>query len=233
MLAAAALDLSDGRDKEASRLLAPAAEGLDRLPAGHEIPARLAAATLRLAVARRCGDLDAARTAAARAETLFEQLPLSLQGRHPEAQGHVLSGRGAVELWSGDLDSAAVAFAGAAAAFPEDSGERAACHGHLALIEALRGRLSRAAELASAAISPCGGSQARQPAPSAAVALALVHLERNELDTSRSRLQETDAALRADPDRLIGAVACLVAARGALARANGPAAADLIQRGRG
>ena len=232
VLAAAALELSDGRDKEASRLLAPAAEGLDRLPAGHEIPARLAAATLRLAVARRCGDLDAARTAAARAETLFEQLPLSLQGRHPEAQGHVLSGRGAVELWSGDLDPAAVAFAGAAAAFPEDSCERAACNGHLALIEALRGRLSRAAELASAAISPSGGSQARQPAPSAAVALALVHLERNELDASRSRLQETDAALRADPDRLIGAVACLVAARGALARANGPAAADLIQRGR-
>ncbi len=232
VLAAAALELSDGRDKEASRLLAPAAEGLDRLPAGHEIPARLAAATLRLAVARRCGDLDAARTAAARAETLFEQLPLSLQGRHPEAQGHVLSGRGAVELWSGDLDPAAVAFAGAAAAFPEDSCERAACNGHLALIEALRGRLSRAAELASAAISPAGGSQARQPAPSAAVALALVHLERNELDASRSRLQETDAALRADPDRLIGAVACLVAARGALARVNGPAAADLIQRGR-
>ena len=232
VLAAAALELSDGRDKEASRLLAPVAEGLDRLPAGHEIPARLAAATLCLAVARRCGDLDAARTAAARAETLFEQLPLSLQGRHPEAHGHVLSGRGAVELWSGDLDPAAVAFAGAAAAFPEDSGERAACNGHLALIEALRGRLSRAAELASAAISPSGGSQARQPAPSAAVALALVHLERNELDASRSRLQETDAALRADPDRLIGAVACLVAARGALARANGPAAADLIQRGR-
>ena len=149
-------------------------------PAGHEIPSRLAAATLRLAAARRCGDLDAARTAAARAETLFEQLPPSLRNRHPEAQGHVLSGRGAVEFWSGDLGPAAVAFAGAAAAFPESSSERAACDGHLALIEALRGRLSRAAELASAAINPSGDSPDRQLAPAAAVALALVHLERNE-----------------------------------------------------
>jgi LuxR family maltose regulon positive regulatory protein len=232
LLAAAALELGDGRDKEAGRLLAAAGEGLDRLPAGHEIASGLAAATLRLAAVRRCGDLDAARTAAARAETLFEQLPPSLRNRHPQAQGHVLSGRGYVEFWSGDLDPAAVAFAGAAAAFPETSCERAACDGHLALIEALRGRLSRAAELASAAIDPPADSPDRHPAPAAAVALALVHLERNELDASRSRLKQADTALRTDPDRLVGAVACLAAARRALARDNSPAAVDLIQRGR-
>ena len=232
LLAAAALELSDGCDKEAGRLLAAAGECLDRLPAGHEIPSRLAAAMFRVVAARRCGDLAGARTAAARMETLFEQLPPALRSCHPEAQGQVLSDRGAVEFWSGDLGPAAVAFAGAAAAFPENSSERAACDGHLALIEALRGRLSHAAELASAAINPPRDVQARQLVPPAAVALALVHLERNELDDSRSRLTQADAALRTDPDRLIGAVACLVAARGALARANGPAAVDLIQRGR-
>ena len=213
-------------------MLAAAGRGLDRLPAGHEIPSQLAAAMLRLAAARRCGDLDGARKAAAQTETLFEQLPPGLRSRHPEAQGHVLADRGAVEFWSGELGPAAVAFAGAAAAFPESSPERAACDGHLALIEALRGRLSRAAELASAAINPPADSQARSPAPPAAVALALVHVERNELDASRSRLKQADAALRTDPDRLIGAVACLIAARAALARDNGPAAADLIQRSR-
>ncbi len=232
LLAATALELCDGRDKEAGRLLAAAGECLDRLPASHEIPSRLAAAMLRLAAARRCGDLDAARAAAAQEETLFAQLPPSPRSCHPEAQGHVLSGRGAVEFWSGDPGPAAVAFAGAAAALPEDSCERAACDGHLALIEALRGRLSRAAELASSGINPPADSHARPPAPSAAVALALVHLERNELDASRIRLKQADAALRTDPDRLIGAVACLVEARAALARANGPAAAELIQRGR-
>ena len=232
LLAAAALELSDGRDKEAGRLLAAVGGCLDRLPAGHEIPSRLAAAMLRLAAARRCGDLGAARTAAAQAETLFEHLAPSLRSCHPEVQGHVLSGRGVVEFWSGDPGPAIVAFAGAAAALPQSSSERAACDGHLALIEALRGRLSRAAERAAAGINPGADSQACSPAPSAAVALALVHLERNELDASRSRLNQADAALRTDPDRLIGAVACLVAARGALARDNGPAAAELISRAR-
>jgi LuxR family transcriptional regulator, maltose regulon positive regulatory protein len=232
LLAAATLELCDGRDKEAGRLLAAAGGCLDRLPAGHEVPSRLAAAMLRLAAARRCGDLDAARTAAAQAEALFEQLPPGLRSCHPEAQGHVMSGRGVVEFWSGDPGPAAVAFAGAAAALPESSSERAACDGHLALIEALRGRLSRADDLAAAWINPAADSQPRPPAPAAAVALALVHLERNELDASCSRLKRADAALRTDPDRLISAVACLVAARGALAQDNGPAALDLIQRGR-
>jgi LuxR family transcriptional regulator, maltose regulon positive regulatory protein len=232
LLAAAALELGDGRDKEAGRLLAAAGECLDRLPADHEIPSRLAAAMLRLAAARRCGDFDAARTADAQAEALFEQLPPSLRSRHPEAQGQVMSGRGVVEFWAGDPGPAAVAFAGAAAALPESSSDQAACNGHLALIEALRGRLSHAATLAAPRINPAADAQARLPAPSAAVALALVHLERNELDASRSRLKQADAALRTDPDRMIGAVACLVAARGALAQDNGPAAVDLIQRGR-
>ena len=232
LLAAAALGLSDGRDKEAGCLLAAAGECLDRLPAGDEIPSRLAAAMLRLAAACRCGDLDAARTAATQAETLFEQLPPSLRNCHPEAQGSVMSSRGVVEFWSGDPGPAAVAFAGAAAALSENTSERAACDGHLALIEALRGRLSRAAELAAAGINPPGESQAGPPAPSATVTLALVHLERNELDAARSRLKQADVALRTHPDRLIGAVACLVAARVALAQDNGPAAADLIQRGR-
>jgi hypothetical protein len=60
----------------------------------------------------------------------------------------VLSGRGAVELWSGHLDEAARTLdsgVAAAAAWgaehqPDD------CLGHLALVEALRGRLCRAAE---------------------------------------------------------------------------------------
>ena len=232
LLAAAALDLRDGRDQAAGRLLAAAQECLDGLPAGHEIPSRLAAAMLGLAVARRSGDLGAARAATARAETLSGQLPPSVRSCHPEVQGHVLCGRGVVEFWSGEPAAAAVAFAGAAAAVPEDRGEQGTGDGYLALIEALRGRLSRAAELAAAGINRPADSPVRPPAAPAAVALALVHLERNELDASLSRLKQADTALHHHPDRLIGAVACLVAARGALARANGPAAAELIQRGR-
>ena len=56
----------------------------------------------------------------------------------------------------------------------------------------------------------------------------MVHLERNELNACRSQLKQAEAALQAHPDRLINAVACLVAARGALAQAHGSAALDLI-----
>ena len=45
--------------------------------------------------------------AAARAESLLEEIPASHLARHPEIQAQVLVGRGAVELWSGDLDRAA------------------------------------------------------------------------------------------------------------------------------
>jgi LuxR family maltose regulon positive regulatory protein len=232
LLAAAALELRDGRDRAAATSLAAAQQLLEQLPGDQEIPSRLTAAMLQLAAARRSGDLGAARLAAAQAETLFKHLPPSLQSSHAEAQGCVLQGRGVVEFWSGEPAAAAVAFAGAAAAAPEDSGERAACDGYLALIEALRGRLSRAAELAASGVNPPADSPVRPPALPAAVALALVQLERNEMDAFRSRLKQADAALHNHPDRLIGAVACLVAARGALARDNGTAAAELIQRGR-
>jgi len=235
LLAAVALELADHHDRAAGSLIAAAEESLARLPADQEVPARLAAATLRLAASRRSGDLGAARAAAAQAETMFERLSHGLRKWRPETCAHVLAGRGVVAFWSGDPGAAAAAFAGAAATAPEGSGERAACHGHLALIEALRGRLSRATQLAQAGTHPPGGGGRGDPpvpAAAAAAALALVHLERNELTGWRSQLRQAEASLRAHPDRLIGAVVCLVAARGALARGHGPAAAELIQRAR-
>ncbi len=228
MLAVAALELRDGRDQAGGSLLAAAEESLDRLPADREVPSRLGAAMLRLAVSRRSGDLGAARAAAARAETVFQQLPHAVQRCHPETYADVASGRGAVEFWSGDPGAAAATLAHAEAAAPEGSGEREVCRGHLALIEALRGRLTRAAELAEAATNP----DCRAGPPAAAVALALVHLERKELNPWRRQLKQAEAGLRAQPDRLIGAVASLVAARGAVAQTHGPAATELIQRAR-
>jgi LuxR family transcriptional regulator, maltose regulon positive regulatory protein len=232
ILAAAALELRDGHDQAAHSLLAAAEELLDQLPADREVPSRLSDAMLHLAASRRSGDLGGARAAAAHAETVFEQVPRALQRRRPETYAHVLSGRAAVQFWSGDHSAAAATFLRAAAAAPEGSWERTACRGHLALIEALRGRLGRAAELAEAGTNPPADCRAGPPSPAAAVTLALVHLERNELNDEHSCLKQAEAALRAYPDRLIGAIACLAAARGALAQAQGPVAAALIQRAR-
>ena len=75
LLVEAALELSDADGVPGSTAL-DAAEGiLERLPATDEIPARLAAAQVRLAISRRIGDLDAAAAAVGRAEALLKQIP--------------------------------------------------------------------------------------------------------------------------------------------------------------
>jgi len=228
LLAAAALELSDGRDQGGAGSLDAAERLLGQLPADQEITSRLAAALIRVAAARRSGDPGGARAAAARAQALFDQLPDDLQMRHPQAHAHVLSARGAADLWSGDLVAAAAAFRAAAATARPSSPEYAVCHGHLALIEALHGHLNRAAELAAAATRLPSGA----PVPAAAVALALVHLQRHEPAAWQRQLKQADIALRAHPDTLTGALACLAAARGALAQGRAPAALDLLRRAR-
>ena len=150
----------------------------------------------------------------------------------------MLSGRGAVELWSGRLDEAARILDSGVAAAAASGGEyeRAGCLGHLALVEALRGRLRRAAKLAGQATAALAVDEQRPPAPHpdppALAALAWVHLERGELREARSRLKQLDAALAASPDKLIGAVAFLLAACGGLAEGHGEAAAQMITRAR-
>jgi LuxR family transcriptional regulator, maltose regulon positive regulatory protein len=111
---------------------------------------------------------------------------------------------------------------------------RADWAGPLALVEALSGRLSRAAELASQAIP---GPGTRRPAgqhPDAApfVALAWVHLARNELSEARRFLMQADAALGESPDKLTGTVAYMVAAGGALAEGRAAVAAQIVTRAR-
>jgi LuxR family maltose regulon positive regulatory protein len=234
----AAVAFSAGRHESSAAAL-DAAEGiLARLPAEQESACRLAAAMIRLAASRRTGDLAAAASAAARAEALVSRLPGDKLARHCEIQARVLVGRGAVELWSGHLDEAArVLESGVAAATtPGGEGERADCLGHLALAEALRGRLSRAATLAVQATKtlPPGlpRAPAPHPSPAALVALAWVHLERYELREAHSRLTQADAALGVTPDKLIRAVAGLTAAYSDLAKGRAAAAARVIATAR-
>ena len=167
---------------------------------------------------------------------VVQALPGDILTRHAEIHTTVLSARGVVQFWSGQLDeAAAILDAGAAAATLSGSvSERADCHGYLALLEALRGQLNRAAELAAEA-SQAGqdGTEIAGPAcGSAEVALALVHLERNERHDARDRLKRADAALRVRPDRLVGAAACLVVARYRLAEGRAKAASEMIARAR-
>jgi len=164
-LVSAAAALSAGQHEASTAALAAADGILERLLADQEAASRLAAAIIRLTASIRTGDLMAAASAAARAEVLAGRVPGGKLARHPGIRARVLSGRGAVELWSGHLDAAAgtldSGMAAAAASGAQD--ERAGCLGHLALVEALRGRLCRAAELAGRATAALTAGEHRPP----------------------------------------------------------------------
>jgi len=236
-LVCAAVALSAGTPETSAAAL-DAAEGiLERLPADQEAACRLAAALIRLTTSRRTGDFTAAAAAAAAAETLISQVPNSKLGWHGHIRARTLAGRGAVELWAGQLDQAARTLESGVATASASSGEeeRADCLGHLALAEALRGGLRRAATLAQATAALTVGQQ-RPPVPhlhpAALVALAWVHLERYELREALSLLKQANTALSATPDKLIGTIAGLATAGGGLAEGRAAWAAQIIARAR-
>ena len=236
-LVAAAIELAAGRDDSSAAALAAGEGMLAPLPADEQAACLLAAAVIRLAASRRTGDLAGAAAAVSDAEALVSRMPEDKLTRHPEVRARVLADRGAVELWPGHLDEA-IRFldAGVAAATgPGGKHERAACLGLIALAEALRGRLHHAAQLAgeAAAALAAGEQQPPQhPDPAALAALAWVHMERDELATAGRLLRQLDAALSVSPDKMIEAVAFLVAAFGGLAKGRGEAAVQMVVRAR-
>ena len=234
-LVSASIALSAGQYESCAAALDAADGLLERFPADQEAACRLAAAVIRLTAALRTGDLMVAAAAASRAELMLRRVPGSALARHPELSRRVMSGRGAVELWCGHLDEAAhVLEAGVAEAASGGEYEQADWVGQLALVEALRGRLDRAAKLAGQAALVAG--EHRPPGcnanPAPLVALAWVHLQRNELRETRRWIKKADAALGVSPDKLAGAVAYLVAADGALAEGRVAVAAQIIIRAR-
>jgi LuxR family maltose regulon positive regulatory protein len=246
LLAAAAVALSRSGDQAAEPPLTAAEEILGQLPREEEVLSRFAACTIRSSLAFRRGSLDALAAATATAEELLEEIPQAVLVRHPHAVAQVLSNRGAVELWSGHPDEAADLFSRASRLLDEVIGglepglpelqarrnELAACRGYLALAEALRGRLSSAAEIAGSgpALLRDGGSG--QPDPASRLALAFVCLEHGELSACRARLKVAETALDAHPDRLASTVGCLVAARGSLAEGRTHTVLEAIDRAR-
>ena len=234
-LISAAMALSAGRPESCLAALDAADAMLADFPADQETTSRLAAAVIRLTAALRAGDPMAAAWAASRAELMLSRIPRGKLARHPDLSRRVLSGRGAVELWCGHLGEAAHVFeAGLTEAPSAAEYEHAGWVGQLALVEALRGRLRRAERLAGLTGAVAGEPRPPGPGrdPAALVALAWVHLQRNELPQTRRCLKEADAALGDRPDKLIGAVAYLVAAGGALAEGRTAVAVQIISKAR-
>ncbi|MBO0816241.1 MAG: AAA family ATPase, partial [Actinobacteria bacterium] len=237
LLVASAIDLARGGGALSGAFVCAAEDILGRLPATAETPSRLAAALIRLALAWRSGNLTAAATAIGTAESLIDAIPQDQLARHPWNQSKVIAGRGAVELWSGRFDDAAAVFTAGAVTggMPRAGYDRADLLGHLALIEALQGRLAHAEELATESAGRRGEDTGPSPSPGSAaaeVALASVHVDRNDLAPARRWQKRADEALHARPDRLLGAAASFVAARHHLAEGRGKAALELASQAR-
>ena len=231
-LVAAALALAAGR-REAATAALDAADGLlDRLPADREAAGRLATAVVRLTASLREGDLARAAAAAGSARRMLARVPEEKLARHPEVGRTVLSGRATVALWSGRLEEAARLLETRLGDADTQGQEREVPGqaGRLALVEALRGRLSRAVTLAGRATLGTGEDQYLD-AP-ALVALAFVHLQRNELREARGLLKQADAALGRCPDKLLSTAAYLIAAGGALAEGRAATAVGIVARAR-
>ena len=223
LLVLAAAGLSRVSSDSVATSLIAAESMLDRLPDNEEVPARLAAAQIRLALARRTGDFGLATAAAKRAEALIDQLSQEVHAQYPGIRAQVLAGYGAADLWAGRLDEAAVRFEAGVAAAPPAGHERADGLGYLALAEALAGRLSSAvvrAAQAADAISGGGDDLIEHVIPSVDVALAWVYLQRGDMQRAHARLKQAEASLRICPDRLVSALACTVAAHAAWLKAT-------------
>jgi len=233
-LVAAALALAAGQHESCTAALDAADRLLDHCPAGREAASRLTAAVIRLAACLRSGDLAAAARAADTAELMLGQVPDEKLARHPEVSRIVAAGRAAVELWSGRHQEAArLLEAGLAAGDAQGQHHERGCWAaQLALVEALRGRLSHAVELASRTVFEAGKDADQDQHAASLVALALVYLERNELREARGFLKQADAALGARPDKVLSAAAYLIAAGGALAEGRAAVATEIVVRAR-
>ena len=227
MVVAAAMELAGTGTSPDGSTLGAADAILEQRPAGEDIPARLAAALIRVALSRRTGQGAAAAGAAARAQRLLELLPEDQLARHPGVHGEVLASRGTAELWAGDFDQAAGTLSAASArGAAASSYERAGYLGQLALAEALRGQLTRAGALADQALGDQSGG------PAASVALAWVHLDRGELRQARTQLKRAGEAQRLRPDPLADVLAQVVAVREALAGGHTTAAREMLGQAR-
>ena len=237
-LVSAALALVNAGPEAASVRLAAAERALKDAPVHQQAAGRLAAALIRVAVARRTGDLTAAAAAAADAEELLCYEPYDELAPRHEIRAEVHAHRGAVELWSGRFDEAARTLRSGMAAATTASSNRAPadCLAGLALAEALRGRLSRAEELAEQATAAFANGDGRPPAqypnPAALLAAAWVHLEKDECRNVTDLLRQLNSVLSASPDKLFGAMACLIAARGCLAEGHTAMAAQYVAKAR-
>ena len=222
-LVRAALAVAEGDDRTCERQLALSGELADAALVD-DVGVQLSTAMLRLALARRRGDVDTVLCAAEEASTLIDRLPAGQQRAHTELRCLVLSSRGDAQSWAGTLGAAADSFA-LGLRLAETAGcqeARLDCLGRGALLDAVGGRLHQAGKSGRAAedLADERGLPTHSRPAAAAVTLAWVSIQHYDLPGARQWIKLVDTRPVPDSDRVVAAAARLVRARFLRARGD-------------
>ncbi|WP_433788904.1 LuxR C-terminal-related transcriptional regulator [Actinoplanes sp. CA-252034] len=191
VLVRAALAYGDGDRTRAAEQFALSGKLLSLRGSGCAEGLTLAGFLMRLLLAQEPGPDDVDEVAPV-ARTFLASVPARRMVRRPELTMLLYAAEGRARSASGQVDEAAAVLAEAVASAPPGAeAVRMSCLEHLALLEAFRGRLSRAETAARQAIDlarQCGLPRERWPA-TAEVALAWVALERYDIEAADRRLR--------------------------------------------
>jgi LuxR family maltose regulon positive regulatory protein len=167
--------------------------------------------------ARLHGDVDGVVAAGRRLLAPPREARLGHEVAETDRRALALSMVGAAELWSAGLDDAAAHLEEGRALASDGGREYLALHatGHLALLEAVRGRLGRANRLGREAAGVAGrrGWSANAPAAAGELALAWVAWCRDDLAGASAAVARAARAARAGGDRPIVLAVALADAR--------------------
>ena len=184
----AAVAVAHRNVSSAGAALARAAECAAVRPPG-SLPDRLSIAFVRLALARLEGDATTGLRLASEVRDLIAQVPVA-RLVDEELAPCVDAQLGAIAVYGGDLDQASLLLtrgALGAGTSPAGLAARADCTGQLALLEAYRGNLRRAAHHASELLAK-EADGAAVGVVHAHLAMAWVHLARSEAAPARQHL---------------------------------------------
>jgi LuxR family maltose regulon positive regulatory protein len=233
VIVAAAVALAHDDLARAERLLA----GDAWLPAPDApLASRIGACMVRQSVAYETGDAELLEAVTGTAAALLPQVDPGRIAARPELRVFVLSGVATAHLRAGRLREAAGSFTAAAQAAVSErcGGLLAYCTQHLALTEALLGRLRSAYDTARRASDVVARTEAlnRGPRHIADVALAWVAAERYDTAAAWRHLRSAEAGLATDGmPRESAYTATLTIVRSRLLRARGelPAALSVLR----
>jgi LuxR family maltose regulon positive regulatory protein len=205
-------------------------------PAGDREPIEIIAHTLRVVVERMVGDMPALLSCTDRLSGLLAEASSVPVPAIAQNRAIALNNRGLALLWLGRTEEAERelwAGSNAARAAGVELAEINAT-GHLALLQVMAGAVHEAGTLAAGAVDLAERRGWRYMAQTVAghLALALVRVERHDLDGARQALREGLRAYHSDPEAAQRLVSLIVQARLASAHGDAGAARKLLDEAR-